>query len=188
MHSYEGKHGRLPPAVVYSDEGKALLSWRVLLLPYIEQHELFNQFKLDQPWDSPNNIRLLERMPPTFAPPPGKASRVPPHHTVIHVIVGKGTAFEEGPKGLQLDKDFPDGTHQTILMIEAGDPAPWTKPDNLTFDPTQPLPEWKCILKKGFRVCMGDGVVRYIPKEISESTLRAAITRNGKDELGRDWP
>src|SRR5262245_60688606 len=138
MHNYQDQHGRLPPAVVYSDDGKLLLSWRVLILPYIEQQDLYAQFKLDEPWDSPNNIRLLEKMPRTFAPPRFKEHLVPPHHTVIHVIVGEGAAFE-GREGLHLEKDFPDGTSSTILLVEAGHAVPWTKPEELIFDPNGPL-------------------------------------------------
>jgi hypothetical protein len=69
LHNYHDKHGRLPPAVVYGEDGKPLHSWRVLLLPFIAQGELYREFKLDEPWDSPHNLALLPRMPATFAPP-----------------------------------------------------------------------------------------------------------------------
>src|SRR5262245_3545388 len=139
MHNYAGTHGRLPPAVVYGKDGQPLYSWRVLLLPYIEQGELFKQFHLDEPWDSPHNSRLLERMPGSYAQPSGKKSLVPPYHTVCHVFVGKGTAFEEG-RGVKIQEDFPDSTSNTILVIEAGTPVPWTKPEDLVYDPDGPLP------------------------------------------------
>src|SRR5919201_819842 len=105
MLNYHDQHDRLPPAVVYGEYGQPLYSWRVLILPYIEQDELYKEFKLDEPWDSPHNLRLLPRMPATYAPPRGKASKVPPHHTVCHVFVGQGTAFE-GRQGLRLAEDF----------------------------------------------------------------------------------
>jgi hypothetical protein len=69
MHAYYDDHKRLPPAVVYDPKGKPLYSWRVLLLPYIEENALYEEFKLDEPWDSPNNIRLLKRMPEVFRSP-----------------------------------------------------------------------------------------------------------------------
>ena len=105
------------------EDGRPLHSWRVLLLPFIEQDELFKQFRLDEPWDSAHNLALLPRMPKTYAPPGRKASKVPPHHTALHVFVGPGTPFEErrdatplaafapfrvGP-GWTLHGDFPDG-------------------------------------------------------------------------------
>src|SRR5262249_21734482 len=55
MHSYHDTMGRFPPAIVRDKEGKPLYSWRVLLLPYLEQQNLYNQFKLDEPWDSEHN-------------------------------------------------------------------------------------------------------------------------------------
>jgi hypothetical protein len=65
-----------------------LYSWRVLLLPYIEEEPLYKEFHLDEPWDSAHNIRLLERIPAVYAPPRYKRSRLPPYHTVVHVFVG----------------------------------------------------------------------------------------------------
>jgi hypothetical protein len=186
MHNYNDTHGHLPPAVVYGEDDQPLYSWRVLLLPYIGEEELYDEFHLDEPWDSPHNLPLLSRMPATYAPPSGKRWKVPPNHTVCHVFVGKGTAFE-GPEGLRLPADFPDGTSNTILIVEAGEPVPWTKPEDLAYDPDGPLPDLRCLFKNGFRAGMGDGAVRWITKDMSEATLRAAITRNGGDTLGPDW-
>jgi len=187
LHDYaDNAQGQLPPAAVCGKDGKPLLSWRVLILPYIEQGELFKEFKLDEPWDSAHNLKLLPRMPGTYAPPPGKRSKVPPYYTVCHVFVGKGAAFE-GTEGLWLKEDFPDGTSNTILVIEAGEPVPWTKPEDIPFDPAGPLPALKCLFNDVFRVGIADGSVRFIPRNISEASLRAAITRNGGDELGPDW-
>ena len=73
MHNYHDVHGRLPPAAVCSADGTPLVSWRVLILPYIEQDNLFREFKLDQPWDSPHNLALVERMPQVYAVPGAKA-------------------------------------------------------------------------------------------------------------------
>jgi hypothetical protein len=153
MHTYHDVHGRLPAAAVCGKDGKPLLSWRVTILPYLEKMELYEQFKLDEPWDSPHNIRLLSEIPDVYAPPPGKKSKVPPDHTVCHVFVGNGTAFE-GHDGLRLSDDFPDGTFNTLLLVEAGEPVPWTKPEDLTYDPAGPLPELRCIFKDGFRAQM----------------------------------
>jgi hypothetical protein len=183
---YQEKHGRLPPAVVYGEDGKPLYSWRVLLLPYIEEEALYNEFRLDEPWDSPHNLALLPRMPETYAPPPGKAGKMPPHHTVCHVFVGPGAAFE-GREGLRMPDDFPDSTSRTILVVEAGPPVPWTKPEELPYDPCGPLPRLDCIFKDGFRAGLADCSVRWVRKDTSEATLRAAITRNGGDNPGPDW-
>jgi Protein of unknown function (DUF1559) len=161
---------------VYGPDGKPLLSWRVLLLPYIEQDDLYKEFKLEEPWDSEHNLRLLDRMPATYAAPGYKRKRLPPHHTVCHVFVGPGTAFE-GPGGLPW-KDFPDGMSSTLLIVEAGDPVPWTKPANLVFDPAR-VEVPRGLFRDEFRACFGDGSVRHVPHDVRPDLLRAAITRNG---------
>jgi Protein of unknown function (DUF1559) len=178
MHNYHDNNGRLPPAVVYGEDGKALYSWRVLLLPYIEQKELYDEFRLDEPWDSPHNIRLLPRMPLTYAAPGSKARKLPSYHTVVHVFVGKGTAFEEGQR-LRMGIDFPDGTANTIMLIEAGTPVPWTKPDELIYAADQPLPDLRPLFKNGIRAAfIMDGSVQFIPIKVKEQSLRLAIVRN----------
>jgi Protein of unknown function (DUF1559) len=168
---------------VYGPDGQPLYSWRVLLLPYLEEGPLYKEFHLDEPWDSEHNIRLLERMPVLYAPPGHKKSLVPPHHTVLHVFVGPGTAFE-GPGGIPM-KDFPDNTSNTILIVEAGEPVTWTKPEEIAFGPDSSL-DLRCIFHDGFRVGMADGSVRFVPKSIDRAKLRAAITRNGSEQIGLD--
>jgi hypothetical protein len=187
MTNYAGTHGRLPPAAVYDQNGRPLLSWRVLLLPYLEYDSLFQHFKLDEPWDSPHNAQLLGMMPKVFESPGGlKDVRIDPFHTCFKVFVGKGAAFE-GKQGLKLPEDFPDGTPNTILVIEAGAPVPWTKPEDIPFAPDQPLPKLVALREDGFYLVLADGHLRFIGKNTSEATLRAAITRNGHDRLGPDW-
>jgi hypothetical protein len=170
---------------VYGPDGTPLHSWRVLLLPYIENQKLYDEFHLGEPWDSPHNLRLLERMPSTYAPPGYKKSLVPPNHTICHVFVGKGTAFE-GPKGLRFPGDFPDGTSNTLMVVEAGEPVPWTRPEEIVYDPAGPLPRLRGFFKDGFRACMADGSTRWVRYGTSEEALRAAITRNGGETIDLD--
>ncbi|MFL5242439.1 MAG: DUF1559 domain-containing protein [Gemmataceae bacterium] len=186
MYNYQDDHGRLPPAVVYGENGEPLYSWRVLILPYIEQNEVYNKFKLNEPWDSPHNYELLSEMPRAYAPPSGKRSKAPAYYTFCKVFVGQGAAFE-GQKGLRLPADFPDGTSNTILIAEAGEPVPWTMPQDLPYDPELPLPDLRGLFKDGFRAGMADGSMRWLKWDISDGTLRAAITRNGEDKVGPDW-
>ena len=196
--SYKNAHGGLPPAVVYDKGGTPLHSWRVLLLPYLSEEDLYKEFRLDEPWDSPHNLALLPRMPEVYAPPGRKASRVPPHHTVLHVFVGKGTAFEprrrqedatgqrpdtvepfKPPVALKVPGDFPRGASNTLLFVEAGEPVPWTKPQELAYDPDGLLPDLRPLFRGGIRACMADGSRRFIPKDTPEADLRALISRNG---------
>ena len=79
MYNYREAHGRFPAPAIQGPDGKPLLSWRVAILPYLSENELYQSFKLDEPWDSPHNKPLLERMPQLFAPPrpPGQAPGEP---------------------------------------------------------------------------------------------------------------
>src|ERR1700676_2683340 len=97
MLNYKDREEGLPPHALYGKEGAPLLSWRVLVLPYLEQEDLFKQFRLDEPWDSPHNLALLPKMPEVYAAPEEHA---PPqsHTTFYQVIVGKGAAFETGQR------------------------------------------------------------------------------------------
>ncbi len=185
MLNYNDTHGHMPPAVVYGKDGQPLYSWRVLLLPFLEQQGLYSQFHLDEPWDSPHNLPLLERMPLLYAPPPGRRSSMPAYHTVCHVFVGKGAAFED-KKELKYPEDFPDKT-DTVLIVEAGPPVPWTKPEDIPYDPDAPLPHLDTLFHDIIRLTIAGGSRRHIRKDISESTFRAAITRNGGEALGLDW-
>src|SRR4029077_13740719 len=72
-------------------------------------------------------------------------------------------------------------------LVDAGKPVPWSKPEDLAYDPDKPLPDLQGIFNDGFYACMVSGARRWVKKETSEATLRALITRNGGDQPGADW-
>jgi Protein of unknown function (DUF1559)/Domain of unknown function (DUF4190) len=185
MHNYHDATGALPPAAICDPTGKHLLSWRVAILPYIEHETLYRQFKLDEPWDGPNNSKLISQMPREYALPPGNSASQA-NATCYRVFVGNGAAFD-WCKGAKMPGDFKDGTASTILVAEAATAVPWTKPDELDFDPNGPLPALGGHFSGGATVGMADAAVRQIPQTISPQTLKAAITRSGGDVLGPDW-
>jgi prepilin-type processing-associated H-X9-DG protein len=177
--------GSLPPQGVFGADGKPLLSWRVLILPYVEQDALYKEFHLDEPWDSAHNKKLLAKMPPVFRMPGSPAGTT---ETYYQAFVGPG-AFFEGRQRQRFPASFTDGTSNTIMYVEAAKGVPWTKPEDLSFDPDpkKPLPKLGGHFRGGFNVGMCDGSVRFILKTISDTTLRAAITRNGGEVLGPDF-
>jgi len=204
MHMYHDQHRHLPPAAICDDNGTPLLSWRVAILPFLGEESLHRQFNLDEPWDSPNNIQLLERMPAVYRAPSMPTLAPLAHTTFFQVFVGPGTAFEAGGKlsfpGPGRRNDFPDGTHTTVLIVEGGSPVPWTKPEDLAYEPDRPLPplggifsgtgKFPLTRSRGHytQAAMVSGDILYIDLDrITEETLRRAIVRNDGKELGPDW-
>jgi hypothetical protein len=189
MHNYNAVYGKFPPAAIGDPMQpepmrKPNLSWRVAILPFVEQEGLYRQFKLNEPWDSPNNIKLLGQMPKIYKLPGDDKTK--PDHTHYQVFVGNGAAFEK-THGHSL-AEFPDGTSNTILIVEAEQAVPWTKPDDITFDPNRPIaPLLSKYFSGGAQAALGDGSVKMLSKSLSENELKSAITRNGGEILGPDW-
>jgi hypothetical protein len=189
FHEYADQHrGEMPPAAVVGPDGKPLHSWRVLLLPYLGEKKLFEQFKRDEAWDGPNNKKLLAQMPKVFAPVPGEAQK--DHKTFYQVFVGPETPFPGKPlnRGPRMPASFPDGTSNTFLVVEAGAAVPWTAPLDLPYDAKKPVPKLGGLFADGFQVATADGAVHYYKKgKPSEKTLRLAITPADGQPLGPDF-
>lgn len=170
MHNYHDANKHFPPAAITDKDGKPLLSWRVAILPFISHDALYKEFKLDEPWDSDHNKKLLARMPRIYG---AKGTK-----THYRVFTGKGTMFE-GTTGINLS-DVTDGASNTGMIFEAADPVEWTKPEEFEYDDKKPLPTLGgAPFENGFNVGFADGSVRFISTKVKESALRAIITRNG---------
>lgn len=155
------------------------LSWRVAILPFVEQDNLYREFHLDEPWDSEHNKKLIEKMPKIYAPPPGVEAKA--GQTYYRMFDGPGTMYR-----MKAIADVTDGTSNTLMVVEAGEPVIWTKPDELPYDPDKPLPKLGGHFPGGFNALLGDGSVRFIRKGIDEKTLRALITANGGEPVTLD--
>lgn len=185
FHNYNDANGQFPTNV-YDANGKALLSWRVRLLPYLEAPGLYEQFHLDEPWDSPHNRPLVAQMPAVFASP---SSALPPGRTRLLALVHEDSLFP-GDKKLGF-RDVVDGTSNTIMFVQAGPQAAveWTKPEDISFDPNNPkagLMQPNGLLLSAF--C--DGSVQQIPLGIQGETLKRLVFRNdgqpiNRQEIGR---
>lgn len=172
FHNYHAVYNHFPAidsngGAEGEQKGKGL-SWRVHLLPFIEEAPLYEQFNMDEPWDSEHNKALIEQMPMVFGDnPEGKTS--------IHVFQGEKVAFKEGHTGPRI-RDYLDGTSNTILVVEAGDDTAdiWTKPGGLEFNADDPIAALGNIGEM-FHALLCDGSVRNISKSIDKETLSNLI-------------
>jgi hypothetical protein len=182
LHDYHDTYNHFPAAAIYSKEGKPLLSWRVAILPYLDQQDLYKQFHLDEPWDSAHNKKLLAKMPKVYAPTvPGLTKD--PSATFYQVFTGKGAIFE-GQQGVSLPQIInADGAANTLLVVEAREAVPWTKPQDLPYDPDKPPPQFGGHFPNVSPALFTDGSVRNIGNKLKEKTVRALITWNGGEEI-----
>jgi hypothetical protein len=185
LHAYHDQHSHFPPAVVYNKEGKPLYSWRVMILPFLDREQLYKEFKLDEPWDSPHNKKLLEEMPSPYAPI-GRTTPQP-YSTYYQAFVGKGTVFENKDGGRLME--IKDGFGETLMIAEANTAVPWTKPEDVLCDSNKALlPRVVDPSLEGFYAACADGSAHFIrQKRIDEKTLRALITPNGGEKIKLPW-
>ncbi len=145
------------------------LSWRVHLLPFVDEAPLYNEFHMDEPWDSEHNKALIPRMPKLYGTSAeGKSN--------MHVFIGEGTPFGGKPFSLS---EVTDGLSNTLMVVRAGEDTAgiWTKPGGLTFDKANPIAALGNI-GDTFDVGFMDGSVRSLPKTIDAATLGNLILHN----------
>ena len=187
MHTYHDAHKCLPPVYTVDEDGNPLHSWRVLMLPYMEQQHLYDQIRLDEPWDSEYNKQFHSYPVSAYSCP--ASSDFSTGMTTYSVVVGAETIFGDPTTQVSLG-DLTDGSSNTIFLVERKTPVCW-------MDPTQEITfEEAC---KGINVsgsgigsnhtgganaCMFDGSVLYISESIDPDSLRGGLTKAG----GESYP
>jgi hypothetical protein len=181
MHNHHDANKKFPAPAIADKEGKPLLSWRVHILPYIEEGELYKEFHLDEPWDSEHNKKLIPRMPAVYLNP--SRNYLGDGTTTYLLPTGEGTLFKDLTKPISL-REIIDGTSRTIAVLEVAEEraVPWTKPDDLKFDANDPLAGLKGVRPGDiFLAAFADGSVLPIATDIDLSVFKAMLTPNGRE-------
>lgn len=179
FHNFHDAYRQFPNTTLSPNaEHKFPVSWRVMILPWIEQDALYREYRFDEPWDGPNNSKLLAKMPATYRHPDAPADS-----TVTSYVALSGDETIFRPKQKASIADILDGTSNTILIVESKTAIPWTKPEDLEYSSKKPLPILGGFSENGFQAAFADGSVRFLAKTLAEAQLRALITAKGGEVI-----
>ena len=181
MHNYHDTYKTFPPAYIPDKDGKPMHSWRVLILPFLEQKALYDQYNFNEPWDSPANQLVNNTMIPVFRCPSSTAG---PIETNYMVVTGPGTVFD-GAKATTMS-EITDGTSNTIMVVEVeGSGVNWAQPVDV--DASRVSPPWTppgpgkpgSRHPGGIQAALCDGSVRFLSNNTSPATVQALTTKAG---------
>lgn len=189
---YDAEHHTMP-GPFHDDDGRLTdippdpadrLSWRVSLLPYVEQDHLYRKFNLSEAWDSPTNAPVSATGVYTYT---DYLDTYASTHTPYRVFYDNGAIFDSDPKNRVGLSNIHDGASNTLLVVESTIKVPWAQFNEHRYDPDGPLPPLGRADRGSFLAAMADGSVRVVKKSVSPNTLRATITRASGDAVGPDW-
>jgi prepilin-type processing-associated H-X9-DG protein len=193
LHNYHETFGSFPPAFIADASGRPMHSWRVLLLPFLDQAPLYNQYRFDEPWDGPHNRKLGDTILQAYSCPSddhggtGGTSAM----TSYVAVVGPETMWPD--RGAVAIRDVSDGTLNTLLVVEvANSGIPWIEPRDLhvvQMAPTINAKSGQGISSRhatGANVLIADGSVRFVPENLSAAELFAWLTAHAGD-LSKDF-
>ena len=190
--AYASNDRAFPPQTVRGaamSTGPAILSWRVAILPYIDEEALYKEFHLDESWDGPHNRQLISRMPEIFQTPDAPAL---PGHTRFQAFWGPGAIFKSQVKGEPGEpksegtrlSEITDGMSNTAMVGVAARPVVWTQPDDLAFIPGQEPPSLDTSDARGYAILLADGSINFLPERPTRPNfLTALLTRAGGEVL-----
>jgi|GEM_PF-1780727 len=182
LHNFHDNYDQFPPQALVNTSGDRLMSWRVMLLPFLDQQKLYEQFHLDEPWNSEHNKQLISQMPDVFRP--GNGQSPADFHTCLLAPMTENSVF--GSRGLPTRiQDVTDGTSNTLLLVEAdvSKAVIWTKPEDLVVDVAAPILSLAPESTTGFWASYVDGSVRFILKDNSSKVIQAIMSMNGNDTM-----
>jgi Protein of unknown function (DUF1559) len=186
LNNYRRSHGSYPTPTVVDSKGAPLYSWRVLILPELGFQSLYNQFQLDQTWDSPTNLHLLRQMPAVYVCP-NNSSALANQETNFALITGVGTLF---PTTGPIDPErMRDRQSETLLVVETSDgTTKWTQPGDINIQSGVKFGKRPMIDIGGSYVdCViaatVDGKAIALDLTTTNSTLNGMVTPNGGEPI-----
>jgi prepilin-type processing-associated H-X9-DG protein len=191
LHDYHEAFGYFPPAYIADENGKAIHSWRVLILPFFDQKPLYDEYHFDEPWDGPNNRKLHGRRVAEFKCPASDAEQKSAETNYL-AVVGSATAWnEDHSKTL---KDFTDGPEKTILVVEVvNSGVHWMEPRDLHVLQMNPAVNPKAgqgisspHKTGGANVLFADGRVVFLMTDTPVETIKALLTLQGGEDTRLD--
>lgn len=185
IHNFHSAYRQLPPRP--TSNGPQGLSWRVHLLPFLEEQALYERFHLDEPWDSEHNLPLIKEIPDVYAATAPDLAR----DGMTRIVFPQNPAAAYvGPDQTMKFRDMLDGLSNTILAVVADSDhaVVWTKPDDLPVDLSMPRQGWSEGVDETVSVLFGDGAVRRIPPDVSDEVVGHLLTRRGKEVIEIDLP
>ncbi len=190
LNSYQDKYGSFPPAYVADANGKPMHSWRVLILPFIEQDELHKQYRFDEPWDGPHNRLLFKKKPNIFGCPSEDRDRGGPSTATSYLAVIGPHAAWQGVVGVKLG-DLVDGSSNVVLVVEcAPDEVIWSEPRDLDFEEAVQLAALDsryASVHRGWNVGFADTSVAFFSDGTDEVSWRELLTMDDSRGL-KDMP
>lgn len=181
IYNYIDDHKHFPPAVVLGPDGKTPHSWRIEILPFLhaEGKQLYDQYNLNEPWDSDNNKKVLLQMPAVFRSPQDNEKSF---HTSYFAVTGPQTMFADA-KGTRFEQ-VTDGLANTVMLVETKADIPWTKPADVEVDADKELPKLGGWAVGGFVVGLANGDAKFLSNKTHEDFLRGVFSKAGGEPVG----
>jgi hypothetical protein len=189
IQDYQTAHGTFPPAYISDSGSRRMLSWRVLVLPFMEERSLYQRFDLSKPWNDANN-RVSSSVDIEILHCPANWTKNPT--TDYLAVVGTNTAWP-GTRGRTMS-EFTDELSQTIVLIEAhNEKVDWAEPLDLTLDEavellSNPIPQGDghrivhgpfYKVSYGRNIAFADGKVRLLRAPLDREVATALLTVDG---------